>query len=187
MLNNVRTFSRTSNCIQVLMPESALTGMKRLTASLVVSILWLSATAQAQVIRGRWEKVASLPESAKINITLTTGQKFETEFKELLSDALIVNTPSGELRIAKSDVLTIVRPGRDSLRNGALIGTGIGFGAGFLGLAAFNAKATASGPIWDQEAIGYYLTAGLIGAGIGLATGSTLDAVRKKGEVLYRR
>jgi hypothetical protein len=161
--------------------------MKPLTASLVVWILLLPTAAQAQVMRGRWEKVASLTQRAKINITLTTGQMFETEFKELLSDALIVNAPSGELRIARSDVLTIVRPGRDPLRNGALIGTGVGFGAGFLSLAAFNAKATASGPIWDQEAIGYYLTAGLIGAGIGLATGSGLDAVRKKGEVLYRR
>lgn len=69
-------------------------------------------------------------------------------------------------------------PARDSLLNGALIGAGVGFGVGFLGLAAVNARETASGPIWDAEAIGIYTSAGLLGAVVGAGIGAIVDAVR---------
>jgi hypothetical protein len=67
----------------------------------------------------------------------------------------------------------------DSLRNGTFVGMGVGFAAGFFGLAAYNAKETASGPIWDGEALGYYTTAGLLGAGIGAGVGAMIDALNK--------
>jgi hypothetical protein len=69
-------------------------------------------------------------------------------------------------------------PARDSLLNGVLIGAGVGFGAGFLSMAAFNAKETASGPIWDAEAVGIYTSAGLLGAAVGAGIGAIVDAVR---------
>jgi hypothetical protein len=68
---------------------------------------------------------------------------------------------------------------RDSLWNGTLIGAGAGFATGFLGLAAYNAKQTASGPIWYGEAVGIYTSAGLVGAGIGAVIGAALDAAHK--------
>jgi hypothetical protein len=67
-------------------------------------------------------------------------------------------------------------PARDSLRNGLLIGAGVGFAAGFLTLAAVNAAKTASGPIWDGEALGYYTSAGLAGAAVGAGLGAVVDA-----------
>lgn len=67
----------------------------------------------------------------------------------------------------------------DSLANGTLTGAGVGFGAGFLGLAAFNAKETDSGPVWDREAVGYYTAAGLLGAGIGAGLGALVDALKR--------
>ena len=70
-------------------------------------------------------------------------------------------------------------PAKDSLLNGTLIGAAVGFGAGYLTMAAVNAKATDSGPIWDQDARGYYTMAGIIGAGIGAGIGALVDALRK--------
>ena len=73
----------------------------------------------------------------------------------------------------------------DSLRNGTLIGTAVGFAAGFIGLAAFNADQTASGPIWDREALGYYTGAGLLGAGIGAGLGAVIDALNKQDQSVF--
>lgn len=72
-----------------------------------------------------------------------------------------------------------VGPPADSLRNGTLIGAGIGFAAGFLAHAAWNAHETASGPVWDRDAVGYYAGSGLIGAGIGAGIGALVDGLRK--------
>jgi len=69
-------------------------------------------------------------------------------------------------------------PRRDSVLNGLLVGAGVGFGTGFLGMAAFNARETASGPIWDGEALGIYTSVGLLGAGIGAGIGAAIDALR---------
>jgi hypothetical protein len=67
---------------------------------------------------------------------------------------------------------------RDSVKDGALIGAAVGFAAGFLGLAAHNARVTASGPIWDGEALGVYTSAGLLGAVVGAGVGALIDAAR---------
>jgi F0F1-type ATP synthase assembly protein I len=92
----------------------------------------------------------------------------------LLAAALIPGPSEADERRAVAQPA----PARDSLLNGALIGAGVGFGAGFLGLAAFNAKETDSGPIWDAEAIGFYTTAGVLGAVVGAGIGALVDAVR---------
>lgn len=70
-------------------------------------------------------------------------------------------------------------PAGDSLLNGTLIGAAVGFGAGYLTMAAVNAEAAESGPIWDREARGYYTMAGVMGAGIGAGIGALIDALRK--------
>ena len=70
-------------------------------------------------------------------------------------------------------------PAKDSLLNGTIIGAAVGFGAGYLTMAAVNAAATDSGPIWDREARGYYTMAGILGAGIGAGIGALVDALHK--------
>lgn len=67
----------------------------------------------------------------------------------------------------------------DTLLNGTMIGLGVGFATGFFGWAAFNAKETASGPLWDSEAVALYSSMGMIGAGIGAGVGAIVDAIRK--------
>jgi len=68
----------------------------------------------------------------------------------------------------------------DRLADGALLGAVVGFAGGFLGLAAYNAAETASGPIWDAEAIGIYTSVGVLGAGIGAGLGLAIDAARHR-------
>jgi hypothetical protein len=84
--------------------------------------------------------------------------------------------------LADDDRSAAVQPAPvpDSLRNGLLIGAGVGFAAGFLTLAAVNAAKTASGPIWDGEALGYYTTAGLAGAAVGAGFGAVVDALHRQ-------
>jgi hypothetical protein len=92
----------------------------------------------------------------------------------LLAAALIPRPSGADER--RASVQTA--PARDSLLNGVLIGAGVGFGAGFLGLAAFNAQETETGPIWDAEAVGIYTSVGLLGAAVGAGIGALVDAVR---------
>jgi len=162
--------------------------MRQFTAVALLFLLTLSRVAAAQVIPGRWEKVDALPRGTSIIVTLTSGDRAQYTFAASSSDLLtLLNEDSKEIRFAKSDVRAVERRQSDRVRNGTLIGAGVGFGTGFFALAAFNAKQTASGPIWDREAVGYYVAAGLVGAGIGALTGALIDAGRKDREILYSR
>jgi hypothetical protein len=154
---------------------------------MVFLLLW-PGFSSAQAIPGRWEKVDTLPRGASIIVTLTSGHRAIYTYIESGPDLLTLADENGtQIRLAKSDVLRIERQNRDRLRNGVLIGTGVGFAGGFLGLAAFNAKQTASGPIWDTESLGIYISAGLVGAGIGALTGAVIDRLKKESVVLYSR
>jgi hypothetical protein len=147
-----------------------------------------SSGVEAQAIPGRWEAIDTLPRGSSIIVTLTSVDRAEYIFVQSAPDFLVLTNQDGqEVRLAKADVRTIERQQRDGVRNGALIGAAVGFGGGFLTLAAFNAKKTASGPIWDREDFGYYISAGLIGAGIGALVGTAVDAGRKGTEILYSR
>jgi hypothetical protein len=163
-------------------------GMRQLAVISVFCLLVFPRMASAQVVPGRWEKVDGLPRGSAIIVTLTSGFRAEYAFAESTPELLVLtNDDAIEVRVAKPDVRTVARQRQDRLRNGVLTGAGVGFGAAFLSLAAFNAKQTASGPIWDREAIGYYTAAGLVGAGIGALVGALIDARRKELEVLYSR
>ena len=121
-------------------------------------------------------------------MTLVSGDRTDNAFIRADSNLLVVSNGNGaEVRLAKSDVQSVTHRIQDRVRNGVLIGTATGFGVGFLGLAAFNAKETASGPIWDGEAVGLYTSAGLVGAGIGALSGLIIDAGRRTTQILYSR
>jgi hypothetical protein len=142
---------------------------------------------QAQAGTNLWQKVDGLVPGSEIVVTLATRHKVAGAFRTSNDTMLILLVNGGEMRIAKSEVQTVAAEIKDRLRNGALTGGAIGFAAGFFSLAAFNAKVTASGPIWEREAVGYYVDAGLIGAGIGLIAGIAADALHRQSELLYSR
>jgi hypothetical protein len=52
----------------------------------------------------------------------------------------LINESAKEIRVAKSDVSTIERQREDGVRNGVLIGSTVGFGAGFFALEKGNSE-----------------------------------------------
>ena len=57
--------------------------------------------------------------------------------------------------------------------------------AGFFSLLGYAKTVTAGGPIFDREGTGYFISAAIVGAGIGAAVGALIDSRIKNGEVLY--
>jgi hypothetical protein len=143
---------------------------------------------QTTPIPGRWEKVDALQRGTSISILLKNTQVILGAFNSVTPDELVVDQDSGgELRLAKIDVQKVIQPRvRDRLRNGVLIGTGVGFASGFVALYAYDRALTASGYRFDSEAVAIYLQGGLIGAGIGALTGTLVDAAIKRDQVLFQ-
>ncbi len=159
------------------------------TVNGMIVVLFLTASLQAAVVPGRWDKVDKLASGEKILVKLKSGDRLEGAFSSSSSGGIeLMKDTGGRLTLAKSDIARIVRAEkiRDKTLNGTLIGTGVGFGIGFGGLAAHNASVTASGPIFDGESVGYYTLAGLMGAGIGALVGTAMDAAHQESEVLYQ-
>lgn len=151
---------------------------------------WLAGSiALAEVVPGHWEKVEALAEGSELRVIPFGQEAVFCRFQGFEADMLVVTDGSGVyLRIPRGavDRIETAEAVRDSRRNGALIGAGAGFAAGFIGMAAFNANETASGPIWDGEAIGYYVSAGILGMGVGAAAGYAIDAAVENQEILYQ-
>jgi hypothetical protein len=160
--------------------------------TLAIMVAWCSlmtASAFAGLIPGRWDKVDQLPAGTAIVVHLFSGEKLEANFIRTSPDSLDFTLAGGpERHIPKSEVREVSRAEktRDSLKNGLLIGTGAGFAIGFCGLAAFNAHETASGPIWDTEAVSTYAGAGVLGGLIGALVGIGIDSAVKTQEQLFR-
>jgi len=156
--------------------------------------LWMlcilaSTPLQGQVLPGRWEKIERLQPGTPIITTLKTGERLEGAFKSLDQDTVGLTIDSThERQIPKSLVQRIETEGKvpDRLRNGTLIGMLIGATGGIIGMVALiNAKT--NGPVyWDGTGAGYLIAGGLVGGGIGAATGAIADASIKRPEVLYQ-
>jgi hypothetical protein len=140
-----------------------------------------SLTLEAQVIPGRWEKADKTVRGTQIVVRLQNRTTFEGAFQESTPDQITVVVNGGPVKIAKADVSEIKTEQvlRDSLKNGALIGTGIGLGVA-LGLLAV--AASGDGYVLDSAK----WAAPLLGLGAGLGAGIAVDASRHHPEVLYR-
>ena len=144
---------------------------------------------QASVIPGKWEKVESLSQGYQIVVTLKSGDQIEGSYQGDSPEELTVTDQKNETRqIPKAEVALITSRNKvgDSLANGALIGSAAGFGAGFLGFIVANNAVTASGDWWDGEAAAYATCLGLVGAGIGLIIGSSVDGAMRRQELIYQ-
>ncbi len=142
----------------------------------------------AEIPRGRWEKVELLQAGTGIVVKLKAGDRIEGAYQGLGTEELRVTDLSGlELKLPKSSVLSVETAEKvhDRLTNGALIGAGAGCAAGFFSMLGFAEGVTASGPIFGEEGTGYFVGAGIVGAGIGAIVGALVDAKIKKAEILY--
>jgi len=143
----------------------------------------------AQVIPGRWEKADSIPPGTRVTVQDKSGESVEGSFLRSSPEDLTVSDATGQgIRLAKADVqrITGTEPVRDRVRNGTLIGLAIGAASGFAIAVGANAKATASGPIFDREDWAFYFPASLVGGGLGALAGWGIDAARKSPEVYFQ-
>ena len=149
-----------------------------------VAIVWflvclVAIPARAQVIPGRWEKVAALAVETSITVELKNGDRIEGQFEELSPSELLLRTGSAQALIPRSDCRRITTRQHNGRRNSTLIGTGIGAGIG-LGMVV-----AAGG--WGGEDFGTYAWGySLLGAGIGALVFYTADALIMEEVVLYQ-
>lgn len=144
---------------------------------LILPLFLFASVAQAQ-IPGRWEKLDSQPSGRKIDVKVKTGYSVEGAFKASNPDSITMTIVTGdELRIAKADIVEIrsSEPDRDSLKNGALIGLGIGMVVGALNAGMADLKSTGAKAAAFAGASAAY-------SGIG----ALIDRAVRRREVLYR-
>jgi hypothetical protein len=116
----------------------------------------------------------------KVYVTDAQGREREGEIVELSVSSLTLDT-DGAKKLAVSYVRLVQERQHDSLKNGALIGLGVGAGlAGGLIVAVCSGDECEVGADWVLLAVGAY-------AGIGAAIGTGIDAlVPGKKRVVYR-
>jgi hypothetical protein len=161
---------------------------KRIITSFA-SLLLVASNLWAEVIPGRWEKVDGLKPGTIIIIKLKGGDRMECSFQTTSpSDIAFLDENEVKRKLPKSGVQQIESTEKvgDRLRNGAWIGAGVGAATGMLSWYAYANSVTASGPLWGEEGTGFFLAAGLVGAGIGAIAGTAVDAAIKGNEVLYK-
>jgi len=131
-------------------------------------VLMLTASVQAMVIPGRWEKVAAEKPGSNIIVSLMTGDIMECSFMGLSEDSLILSTPDGvERKFSKANVARITSADKrsDSLTNGTLIGAAsAGIPVGIISLVALGRGCH---DCTEQAVVFTAIWTG-IGAGIGL-------------------
>ena len=137
-----------------------------------------SMPARAEVIPGRWEKVAALQVTFPITVETNAGDRIKGHFEDLSDTNLMLVTNLSRAVIPKEDIETITTQPEDGIANGTLIGGGIGVGVMMSALAVKSDH--------DLDGLGMLIMAG-IGFGIGAALGAATDAATK-GEafVIYK-
>ena len=83
-------------------------------------------SALAEVVPGRWEKVEALKSGSQITVELKNGDRIKGQFEGLSPSELLLRTGSAQAVVPKGEIrqITIVR--HDSVKNGTLIGAGVG-------------------------------------------------------------
>ncbi len=133
----------------------------------------LSLSASAEVIPGRWEKVASLAVAWPITVELKNGDRIRGNFSGLTDLNLTLATYSARAVIPKADIQTITTRPRDGLANGAKTGAAVGAGFVCALVAAFVIAERRAKPLWvlSLTPIG-----AAVGSGIGVAVDAAMNA-----------
>ena len=156
----------------------------RIRAVPLILVGLISLPTHAEVIPGRWEKVAVLDTESPITVELKNGDRIQGQFRGLSSSDLEILSPAGRAVIPKPDVQTVTFPSKDGLGDGAwkgaAIGAAVAFGASLIGLAIRGSGGNADDGVLEGL-VGVGVSAG-IGAGLGIAVDA---ATRTEGIVLY--
>jgi uncharacterized membrane protein YedE/YeeE len=114
----------------------------------------------------------------KVSVTDELGVVTEGQIAGLSSALLRLRVNSSIRELSESDVKSIHQRRNDSLKNGALIGTGVG-----LGIGVFGAVGCALSEGYCSVGDGVAIVA--INTGVGAAIGVGIDALFKSKETIY--
>lgn len=143
---------------------------------IVALLLLISVPAEAQQIAGTFDQLRVLiKQGDTLTITDGAGQRMQGKLSELSTSSLVLDVSGALRQFQESDVNTIERRGPDSLKNGALIGLGIGGALGALAIAAAASE--------GETAFG--VIAAALYSGIGAGIGVGIDALVEGRRVIY--
>jgi hypothetical protein len=154
---------------------------KSLPALLVVALLLSQAPiAFAQSASSDWSAVQQIKTDAKLVVKQKDGKEIKGRMIEANDTTLTIDRNGKPFSIARSDVREIfVSSGKAEKGKWALIGTGIGAGAGG-GIGAIKYDSS-------KDDYGIYPVMGvLIGSGVGAVTGFLFGQSRRNRMLVYR-
>jgi hypothetical protein len=142
----------------------------------IAILLLIAAPAQGQELAGTFDQLRVLIRAGDtLTITDASGQRVRGKLADLSATTLVLDTPGLRRTLQVTEVDIIQKRGADSLKNGALIGLGIGAGLSALAIGA----ATREG--------GYAAAGALFYGGIGAGIGAGVDALIEGQRVIYAR
>ena len=165
------------------MKSSTMKSYRIQIVSLILAGL-ISIPAHAEVIPGRWEKVAALETAPLIKVDLKNGDRISGQFRGLSSSDLELLNAAGRALIPRADIQTITLPAKDGLGDGALKGAAIGAGvAGGLSLIGIAFEPPGKRDVLALQAL---LLAVPVYAGLGALIGAVADETKTDDIVVYK-
>lgn len=141
--------------------------------------LWMSLSAFAEVIPGRWEKVEELPKNTPLQVSLISGDRLDHTFGRAAPDYIVTFDAGGQsFELPKSEIERILALERSSDSGWGKTMWGLIFGG-----AAGLATGAATSSRWTNEggdAAGWIALWGGVGAAAGGAIGFILDKNRQE-------
>jgi len=151
---------------------------------LFLCVLALPCVSSAQSNQSSWENLNTLRPGQKIEVVETNLKKDTGRFAAVSDDAIRINESTGEQSIPRASVMRVtLRHNKHRLRN-ALIGGGVGAGAG----AVLAAVADTPCPPMQSFCINPISRGGAagIGAAAGFIPGAVVGAVIPSHPTIYR-
>jgi len=152
-------------------------------AGAILTLLVFSTTAAAQApaddIRAR------VKDGQKVSVTDDQGREFNGRIVRLTGDALTLAKGRERTDVVYADIVKIDRT--DSLKNGALIGLGVGAALGILMVVPTGCEDDYTFLCGGDPGPGNYAAGALIVGGLGAAIGTGIDALIGGRRNLYQR
>jgi hypothetical protein len=157
------------------------------TYSVVLAILFASSPASAQTDT---EKIrARVKHGQKVSITDDQGQEIKGRISTMTADGLTILVDGQSADVPYDRIVRIDRP-NDILKNGALIGFGVGAALGVLAMASYSepegCQAVRAWGCGEPSAGGMFAGTLLLG-GLGTAVGVGIDALIRRDSKIYQR
>jgi len=133
-------------------------------------------------IRGSWEGLKAIPPGDEVSVRLRNGQKLKGRLISVSDTALTLSQGNTTTDVTRGDALRVHRVISKSAKRAALIGLGIGAGAGLAGTAIYANSGGRGG-----EADLWALVAVVAGAGGGALIGYFMGSRKQKALVYETR